>query len=175
MTVVSTSPHPESPDAARAPPTYTSPCVTGIDRLHHRGARRWRPRLRVLLAEDHPDVAEQLRRRLEIECDVVGVVTDGSDLLEAVEALAPEVIVSDVTMPAVDGLTAVGDVLRVHSDARIVFVTVHDEPGIVRRALRLGALGDVLKADACEELLIAVHAARANQRHLSTNIRARLL
>jgi DNA-binding NarL/FixJ family response regulator len=132
-------------------------------------------RLRVLLAEDHEAVAEQLRKLLEIECEVVGVVTDGHSLMLAAETLAPEVIVSDVTMPGVDGLTAARAILGRHPDARIVFVTVHDEPGVVRKALLLGALGYVLKADAGEDLLPAVHAAGARQSHVSANIRARLM
>jgi DNA-binding NarL/FixJ family response regulator len=131
-------------------------------------------RLRVLLAEDHPAVADQLRRLLEVECEVVGVVGDGSNLIVSAQALAPEVIVSDIAMPGCDGLAAARAILRLCPDARIVFVTVHDEPAAVRRALAVGALGYVLKADASEELLIAVHAARTGQVHVSTGVRTKL-
>lgn len=133
------------------------------------------PRLRVLLAEDHDGVADQLRRLLEIECDVVAVVGDGESLVSAVDVLSPEVIVSDVTMPLLDGLAAAQVILARHRDACIVFVTVNDDPRVARKALLLGAFGYVLKTDAGEELLTAVHAARARQPHLSTNLRSRLL
>jgi DNA-binding NarL/FixJ family response regulator len=133
------------------------------------------PRLRVLLAEDHEAVAQQLRKLLEIECEVVGVVTDGPSLLLAADALSPEVIVSDMTMPGIDGLSAALAILARHPDTRIVFVTVHDEPAIVRKAFLLGALGYVLKADAGDELLLAVRAAWAKRPYLSTNIRTRLM
>jgi DNA-binding NarL/FixJ family response regulator len=133
------------------------------------------PRLRVLLAEDHEAIAQQLRRLLEIECDVVGVVADGNSLLLAADALTPDIIVSDVTMPGMDGLTAAGAILVRQPDVRIVLVTVHDEPAVVRKALLLGVLGYVLKADAGDELLPAIHAAWARRPHLSTNIRARLM
>ena len=63
-------------------------------------------RLRVLLAEDHQTVAELLRRLLEAECEVVGVVPDGTALIAAVDKLKPDVIVSDITMPGCDGLAA---------------------------------------------------------------------
>ena len=125
----------------------------------------------VLIAEDHEAVAEQLRSVLQAECDVVGVVRDGRSLILAVDADMPEVIVSDVTMPGMDGLTAAQQILRRHPGACIVFVTVHDDPCIVRRAVGLGALGYVLKGDAAEELLVAVHSARARHLHLSTNIK----
>ena len=133
------------------------------------------PRLRVLLAEDHERVAAQLRRLLETECTVISVVRDGPSLVSAVDALAPEVIVSDVTMPVIDGLAAAEIILSRHPEARIVFVTVHDDPALVRKSLVIGVLGYVLKADASEELLTAVHAAHAGQAHMSANVRSRLI
>ena len=63
-------------------------------------------RLRSVIAEDHESVARQLRRVLEVECDVIDVVNDGQSLVAAAEAMAPEVIVSDISMPGLDGLAA---------------------------------------------------------------------
>jgi DNA-binding NarL/FixJ family response regulator len=124
-----------------------------------------------LLAEDHERVAAQLRRLLEAECTVVGVVRDGPSLVSAVDVMAPEVIVSDVAMPVIDGLAAAEIILSRHPEARIVFVTVHDDPALVRKSLAIGVLGYVLKADASEELLSAVHAAHDRRTHLSANVR----
>ncbi len=132
-------------------------------------------RLRVLLAEDHQTIAEQLRGLLEVECDVVGVVPDGHGLIAAVDSLRPDVIVSDITMPGCDGLAATGTILSRWAGARIVFVTVRDELPIVRRAISIGALGYVLKEDASEELLAAVHAAQAGRSYLSRSVRTDLL
>jgi DNA-binding NarL/FixJ family response regulator len=131
-------------------------------------------RLRVLLAEDHQHMANRLRQLLEQECEVVGVVGDGQDLIEAVDDLAPDVIVSDVSLPGSDGLTAAAVILGRHPDARIVFVTVRDDPRVVRKAVQLGAFGYVVKADAGEELVTAVHAAVAGQLHLSSSVRESL-
>jgi DNA-binding NarL/FixJ family response regulator len=131
--------------------------------------------LRVLIAEDHESVARQLRRLLETECDVVAVVRDGPSLVAAVELLTPEVIVSDISMPGLNGLTAARIILERQPNARIVFVTVHDDRAMAQRALRLGALGYVLKDDASEELLPAVRAAQAGRQHLSESIRLRLI
>ena len=107
-------------------------------------------RLRVLIAEDHESVARQLRRLLEVECDVIDVVNDGLSLIAAVEALTPGVIVSDISMPSLDGLAAARIILERQPDARIVFVTVHDDRTMAQRALLLGVLGYVLKDDAGE-------------------------
>jgi DNA-binding NarL/FixJ family response regulator len=136
---------------------------------------RHQVRLRVLIAEDHESVARQLRSLLEVECDVIDVVNDGHSLVAAVEALTPEVIVSDISMPGLDGLAAARIILERQPDARIVFVTVHDDRALARRALLLGVLGYVLKDDASEQLLPAVHAAQAGRQHLSESIRSRLI
>jgi DNA-binding NarL/FixJ family response regulator len=127
--------------------------------------------LRVLLAEDHQDVANGLRHLLETEFEVIGVVGDGGGLVEAVDQLMPDVIVSDINLPVSDGLSAASVILTRHPNARIVFVTVMDDPRVVRKAVLLGALGYVVKADAAEELLTAVHAARSGQLHLSISVR----
>jgi DNA-binding NarL/FixJ family response regulator len=129
----------------------------------------------VLIAEDHESVARQLRSLLEVECDVIDVVSDGKSLVAVVESLKPEVIVSDISMPGLDGLAAARIILERHPNARIVFVTVHDDRAMAQTALRLGALGYVLKNDAAEELLNAVRAAQAGQQHLSESIRSRLI
>jgi DNA-binding NarL/FixJ family response regulator len=122
-------------------------------------------RVRVLLADDHPAVAEQLRGVLETDFEVVGTVGDGEALLTAAATLRPDVIVADIAMPVLDGLAAARQILRRDPDARIVFVTVHDDPALVRQAFALGALGYVLKVRAGEELLPAVRAALRGERH----------
>ena len=132
-------------------------------------------RPKVLIAEDHKSVAQQLRLLLEFECDVIDVVSDGQSLVAVVESLSPEVIVSDISMPGLDGLAAARIILERQPSARIVFVTVHDDKALVRRALLLGALGYVLKSDAAEELLTAVRAAQAGRQHVSENVRSRLM
>jgi DNA-binding NarL/FixJ family response regulator len=129
----------------------------------------------VLIAEDHQSVARQLRCLLEVECDIIDVVNDGQSLVAAVEAMAPEVIVSDISMPGLDGLAAARIILDKQPNARIVFVTVHDDRAMAQRALRLGAMGYILKHEAVEELLNAVRAAKAGQQHVSESIRLRLI
>jgi DNA-binding NarL/FixJ family response regulator len=76
------------------------------------------------------------------------------------------VIVSDITMPDLDGIAAATAILRANPSARIVFVTVHGDRSVVVRALSTGALGYVLKWSAGDELIPAIHAALAGQRHI---------
>jgi DNA-binding NarL/FixJ family response regulator len=131
-------------------------------------------RPRVVLAEDHAPMAQQLRALLASSCEVVDSVADGAALIDAVAALEPDVIVSDIAMPGLSGLAAARLILAAHPAARIVFVTIRDEPSVVRAALGCGVLAYVLKGDAGDELVSAVRAAIAGEQYVSTNARAAL-
>ena len=101
-------------------------------------------RPRLLIADDHLETAALLRELLQPEFEVIGNVTDGATLVQSAHRLSPDVIVSDISMPGLDGLTAATAILRANPSARIVFVTVHADQALVARALTIGALGYVL-------------------------------
>jgi DNA-binding NarL/FixJ family response regulator len=132
-------------------------------------------RARVLLAEDHVAVAEHLRGLLETEFQVVAVVTDGFALLGAAQTLKPDVIVADITLPGLDGIAAATRIFQHDPHARIVFETVHNDPGLVQRCMEMGVLGYVLKMVAGDELVPAVHAALAGQKYVSPHVNSRRL
>jgi DNA-binding NarL/FixJ family response regulator len=124
-------------------------------------------RARVLLADDHVETAEQMRKLLQLHFDVVAVVDDGRALVAAAANLAPDVIVTDISMPGLDGIEVAALIRRSDPDARIVLVTVHVEPLLVERGLAVGALGYVLKATAGDDLVPAVQAALRGDRYVS--------
>lgn len=126
-------------------------------------------RPRVLVADDHAGNIELLRGLLEVEFDVVGAVENGHALVGAAETLSPDVIVSDIGMPGLDGIEAAKRILCRNPAARIVFVTVHNEPEMVTRSMAIGALGYVLKVAAAEELVPAVRAALRGERHTGSH------
>jgi len=121
-------------------------------------------RLRVLLADDQAANVALLWRLLEAEFEVVAAVRDGQALIDAATTLSPDVIVTDIAMPILDGIAAAQEILRRNASARVVFVTVHADPAIVRRSLAIGGLGYVLKVSAGEELVPAVRAAFRGER-----------
>jgi DNA-binding NarL/FixJ family response regulator len=125
----------------------------------------YRPRL--LLADDHLATAELLRTLLQPEFDVVGYVEDGGSLVSAAERLVPDVIVSDISMPGLDGIAAATAILRRNPAIRIIFVTVHADLRVVERGLAAGAMGYVLKVLAGDDLLPAIRAALRGERHVS--------
>jgi DNA-binding NarL/FixJ family response regulator len=124
-------------------------------------------RPRIVLAEDHAEIAEQLRALLAAEFDVVIVVADGQALLRAAEVAHPDVVVTDIVMPELDGIAATAALLAKQPDARVVLVTVHDDPEIVERGQTAGALGFVAKHRAGHELVPAVKAALRGERYVS--------
>jgi len=122
---------------------------------------------RLVLADDHSGTAELLRGLLQSEFDVIAQVQDGRALVSAAERLSPDVIVSDISMPGLDGIAAARAILLRNPAARIVFVTVHNDPVLVERGLETGALGYVVKSTAGEELVPAVRSALRGERHIS--------
>ena len=123
------------------------------------------PQPRLLLAEDHTETAELLCALLQPEFEVIAQVHDGYSLVKAAERLSPDVIVSDISMPGLDGIVAATEILRESPATRIVFVTVHCDPIMVERSFAAGALGYVVKCAAGEELVPAVRSALRGERH----------
>src|SRR5215470_824952 len=124
-------------------------------------------RPRVLLAEDHPPVAAQLRALLEQEFEVVATVADGHTLVSTAETVRPDVVVTDIAMPGLDGLAATTVLRERHAEIPVILITIHDDPEVVRAAIEAGALGYVLKQDAPEHLLAAIHRALRGERYIS--------
>ena len=132
--------------------------------------RKEKIRARVILADDHPAILEDLQTLLKQEFEVVATVGDGNALIAAVETLAPDVIVTDIAMPGLSGMTAAADILRSNPDARIVFVSAYNDPVLVKKGLATGAFAYVSKLRAGEDLVPAIHAALRGEHHLSPTV-----
>lgn len=113
-------------------------------------------RPRVLLADDYDGLLAAWRRLLEPECDVIAAVRDGRALLEAAIALAPDVVVADLTMPGMNGLDACRTIKQSLPQTKVVLVTAGGDENVARIAFRAGASGFVLKHAAAENLLVAI-------------------
>jgi DNA-binding NarL/FixJ family response regulator len=129
------------------------------------------PRLRLVLADDHPAFLEGLRRILERDYDVVAAVTDGESVLAEATRLSPDVIVCDISMPRMTGLEVARELRRLSPAIRVVFVTMHTDPGFVSEALRIDVSAYVLKTAEAAELREAVRAAAAGKLYLSSRLR----
>jgi DNA-binding NarL/FixJ family response regulator len=131
-------------------------------------------RYRLIVADDHAEMRAGLCRLLEQDFDVVAAVADGCALVERAEALAPDVVVTDISMPRMDGISAAATILRNHPETPIVLVSVHTDISTVERVMAMGVRGYVSKLDAGEELVGAVHAALRGECHIGHSLRVEL-
>ena len=125
-------------------------------------------RPRVLLADDHAAFVKEVGALLEPEFEVVETVNDGRAATEAARRVSPDVVVLDVKMPVMGGIEAARSIFEHDADARVVFLSSHQSPTLIRNALATGALGYVVKASAVEDLARAVRAALAGQTFVSS-------
>ncbi len=124
-------------------------------------------RIRVLLADDHEAMLDRVAGLLATECEVIGTVTDGQQALEAAQDLKPDVLVLDISMPVMNGIETAHCLKKAGVEARIVFLTVHDDPDFAREALEAGALGYVIKPRIASDLAIAINEVYAGRSFVS--------
>ncbi|WP_313341009.1 response regulator transcription factor [Stenotrophomonas sp.] len=126
--------------------------------------------VRVLLAEDGSAMGRQLRGLLSEQFEVIGLVQDGASLVKAAQSMLPDVVVTDIAMPELNGLEAARR-LRLHRPVLgVVFITVHAEPQMVEQAMALGPCSYVLKSDAGDDLTLAVLAALRGEPFVSRSL-----
>ncbi len=132
-------------------------------------------RPRVLLADDHRVVAEGLRGLLNERFDVVGIVSDGRELVSAAKTIDPDVVVLDISMPSLNGIEAARQMRSAKSRAKIIFLTMHSEVTYAARCLEAGASGFVLKHSATAELVTAIQEALKGGTYITPQIAGDLM
>lgn len=124
----------------------------------------------MLLADDHAAMLAQAINRLTGVFEIVGSVGNGLDLLEAAAQLNPEVIVLDITMPDMDGIEAARQLRKAGCRAKLVFLTVHNDPDYVQAALQAGGIAYVVKSRLASDLVTAIREALAGRSFVSPTI-----
>ena len=133
--------------------------------------------IRVMITDDHLIVREGLRLILETadDIEVVGEAVDGAECLELVSKLNPQVILMDLQMPRMDGITTIGHLRKDFPEIAIVILTTYNEDDLMIKGLQAGARGYLLKDSSRENLLDAIHAAARGETLLKPEILARVL
>jgi len=124
-------------------------------------------RAQILLADDHRIVAEGLRSLIEPEFELVGIVEDGRALVDAAEKLKPDIIVTDISMPQLNGIEALRQIRKTNSKVKVIFLTMHPDVTYAISAFDAGALGYVLKHSAPSELNAAIRNALAGKTYIT--------
>jgi DNA-binding NarL/FixJ family response regulator len=122
---------------------------------------------RVLIVDDNDGMLTRAAAVLSSGCEVVGTVKDGQSALEAADALHPDVIVLDISMPGMTGFDVARRLRESGCTAAVVFLTVHDDEEFVVRARAVGGLGYVVKPRLAADLVPAVRDARAGRPFVS--------
>jgi DNA-binding NarL/FixJ family response regulator len=113
-------------------------------------------RPRVLLADDHQMLLDALKKVLEPRYEVVGTVSDGRELLKSAAKLQPDIVVLDIAMPQLNGLDAARHLKPAMPKAKLIFMTMNEDPDLVGEAFRAGASAFLLKQAAAFELTEAI-------------------
>jgi len=116
-------------------------------------------RKRVVVADDLASVLSETAALLSESYDVVGTATDGQAAVEATLRLQPDLVVLDISMPIMSGIEVAQELKRIGNKARIVFLTVNEDPDVLKACQAAGGLGYVLKLLMDTDLPLAVNAA----------------
>lgn len=127
--------------------------------------------IRVLLVDDHPVVREGLRGMLtDTGIDVVADVGTGGEGIRLAAEVAPDVVLLDMGLPDLDGMTALKRIKQVRPESAVLVLTMHDDPTLVRAAVQAGARGYLLKGVSRRELLSAVRAVHDGEAVLDVSL-----
>ncbi len=132
-------------------------------------------RARVLLADDHRIFLEGLKSILEDEFDIIGMVEDGRALVKEVEKQRPDIVVSDVSMPQLNGIEATLQIKKIDPDIKVILLTMHGDATYATRGFDAGASGYVMKQAATDELITAMKEAMRGRTYVTPMIAGDLI
>ena len=125
--------------------------------------------IQILIADDHGIVTDGLKHIIESQSDmqVVGTALDGREAVRRAAELRPEVVLMDLSMPELNGADATRAILEENPSCRVIALSKYADREYVRRALKAGAVGYVVKRSAAKDVVDAIRAVHAGQRYLS--------
>lgn len=122
---------------------------------------------RILLADDNLEMLERVANFLGSEFDVVGLAEDGQQALNSALKLSPDILVTDISMPNLNGMQVASHLQRSGSDVKVIFLTVHEDHDYVETAFSIGVLGYVFKPRVTSDLIPAIEEALQGRRFAS--------
>lgn len=133
--------------------------------------------IRVILCDDHTIITDGLRRLIGTEADIecAGVASNGVEALYLLEHVKADVLLTDLDMPEMDGAELIQRARRKFPHLRVLVLSMHDEPPLVKRMMELGADGYLVKSAGREELLLAIRNVHAGHRHFGSALAEAML
>ncbi|MCO5298159.1 MAG: response regulator transcription factor [Fimbriimonadaceae bacterium] len=133
--------------------------------------------IRVVVADDEAPYRSALQRTLTLmpECELVAVCKDGREALDACLADPPDVLLTDINMPALSGIEVTRQLLKTEKDVRVVILTVEEDSDIVYDAFRAGALGYLLKSSTPQDVIEAIRLAERGEAKITPKIATKVI
>jgi len=129
------------------------------------------PRKRIVLADDHVEMLEEVRALLSSDYEIVATAENGEELVKAAKELKPDLIVSDISMPEMTGFEAAAKIREAGLLSKIIFLTVQSSAAYVKKARALGANGYVLKVYTTEQLPLAISSVLTGHSYVSPQLK----
>ncbi len=132
---------------------------------------------RILLVDDHPMMREGLTQLIQHEADleICGEAGDANQALEKINALKPDLVLSDITLPGKNGIELIKDIHAMHPDLLVLVLSMHDEALYVERVLRAGGRGYVMKQEGGKKIMDAIRQVLSGQIHVSEKMSSKIL
>lgn len=134
-------------------------------------------KIRVVVVDDEQPYRNALQRTLTLmpECELVGVAKDGHEGFELCNSEVPDVLLTDINMPRMDGIELTRQIQRVHKEIKVVILTVNEEADTVYEAIRAGALGYLLKTSTPAEVVDGIRLAYKGEAKITPKIATKVL
>lgn len=141
------------------------------------GRKPTAPRKKILIVDDHPMMRDGLAALIQAQPDlaVCGQAADAREALQAVEALRPDLVLMDISLPGKSGLEAVKDIQALRPGLAMLVISMHDEALYAERVLRAGARGYIMKQEGGKRIMEAIRAVLENKIFVSEKMSARIL
>jgi len=133
--------------------------------------------IRILIADDHRVFIDGMKALLKDVpgLEVVGEAENGQKLIEQVEVHRPQLVLTDVQMPVMDGIEATREIHKRYPEIKIIVLTMMNESMFIKKMLEAGASGYILKTVDKDELIRVIHKVAAGEKHFSEEVTAQLL
>ena len=122
---------------------------------------------RIFIADDNPGIVDRICTILSAEFELAGTAQDGRSLVTEVEKHKPDVVILDISMPLMNGLEAAREIQAAGSNAKLIFLSLHEDPALVRACFAEGATGYVIKYQLEPDLIHAINEALAGNSFIS--------
>src|SRR5260370_14752397 len=151
--------------------------MTGENELRVNPVENKKPNIRILIADDHPIVRDGLRKLLTLEDDfeIIGEAGDGREVLDKVQELDPDVLLLDLRMPNLDGLSALQALQQTNKRTRVIILTASEDKNEFVQAMKLGCSGIVLKQTAPDLIVKSIRKVHGGEIWLDSHTTAAVM